>query len=77
MRNLILIWFVGNLNTAPLLRQHHIGRVGPRFVGDGRQEPERSNWGFSIGNTLGRVLVKIDFSSPYCEGCVGDLLVEP
>ena len=77
MRNLILIWFVGNLNTAPLLRQRHIGRVGPRFVGDGRQEPERSNWGFSIGNTLGKVFGANFISPPYCVGCVGDLLVEP
>lgn len=64
MRNLILIWFVGNLNTAPLLRQRHIGRVGPRFVWDRRQEPEGSDWGFSIRNTLCRVLVKNLFLLP-------------
>ena len=77
MKNLILIWFVGNLNTAPLLRQRHIRRVCPRFEGDGRQEPEGSNWGFSIGNTLDLFSGEKFISPPYCEGCVGDLLVEP
>ena len=50
--NLILVWFACYLDTAPVLWQGHIGRVCPRFVGDGGEEPERPKWGFGIRDAL-------------------------
>ena len=50
--NLILVWFACYLDTAPVLWQGHIGRVCPRFVRNGREEPELSKRGFSIGDAL-------------------------
>ena len=50
--NLIFVWFISYLDAAPVLRQGHISRVCPRFVGEGRKEPEGPNWGLSVGDAL-------------------------
>ena len=50
--NLVLVWFFCYLDTAPLLRQSHIGRVRPRFVRDGGEEPEGPKWGGGVGDAL-------------------------
>ena len=50
--DLILVWFFSYLDTAPLLWQGHIGRVRPRFVRDGGEEPEGPKWGLGVGDAL-------------------------
>ena len=70
--NLIFVRFFSYLDATSVLWQAHIGRVCPRFVGDGREEAKGPKWGLGIGDTLVQIIWLIPTS-----GLIQPLLCRP